>query len=355
MTSDRWQILQVAARLVKWVQLGSLGAKWGFGTVQGPPADPAEGEEDTSQPVRYMSWFGFRSAPVIAGGEGIVVAPRGGSSNATVIATDNLGIGPTDLKEGEVAVFDKAGEFAGYIGSCLDITDRRNTEATLKERENRMTTLLASMGEGVIMRDAGGDILMHNAAAERILARFEQEGLASISLRPEIKVELALEARPAIHALLFGLGTDRASDASSLERQPQARIELWRELRVLPRLRRDRHLGRDAAVVARLQRLDPAVDRDRQAVGPNGPALAGRNGVERVRLPKGCWQSSGARHRMFPVRSSGAYKTDGEQARRQGETEGGRSGGRHAPAGHVERRPGCARCGGGIEDSAASA
>ena len=62
-----------------------------------------------------------------------------------------------------------SGEFAGYIGSCLDITDRRNTEATLRERENRMTTLLASMGEGVIMRDAGGDILMHNAAAERIL------------------------------------------------------------------------------------------------------------------------------------------------------------------------------------------
>ncbi|HMW53139.1 MAG TPA: diguanylate cyclase, partial [Rhodocyclaceae bacterium] len=62
-----------------------------------------------------------------------------------------------------------SGEFAGYIGSCLDITDRRNTEAALKERENRMTTLLASMGEGVIMRDAGGDILMHNAAAERIL------------------------------------------------------------------------------------------------------------------------------------------------------------------------------------------
>lgn len=109
MTSDRSQILQVAARLVKWVQLGSLGSKWGFGTVQGPPADPAEGEEDTSQPARYMSWFGFRSAPVIAGGEGIVVAPRGGTSNATVIATDNLGIGPTDLKEGEVAVFDKAG------------------------------------------------------------------------------------------------------------------------------------------------------------------------------------------------------------------------------------------------------
>lgn len=55
------------------------------------------------------------------------------------------------------------------------------------------------------------------ALAERILSRFEREGLGSISLRPEIKTEVALEARPAIHALLFGLGTDRASDASSLE------------------------------------------------------------------------------------------------------------------------------------------
>ncbi|MCA9536354.1 MAG: hypothetical protein KC593_21880 [Myxococcales bacterium] len=55
------------------------------------------------------------------------------------------------------------------------------------------------------------------ALAERILARFCDEGLSSISLRPEVKTELALEARPAVHALLFGLGTDRAGDASSLE------------------------------------------------------------------------------------------------------------------------------------------
>ena len=109
MLSDRWFFIQAASRLVKWAQLGSLGPKWGFGTVQGPPVDLQEGEEDQSQPVRYMSWFGFRSAPVVQGGEAIVVAPRGGASNATVIATENLAYGPKDLKEGEVAVFDKAG------------------------------------------------------------------------------------------------------------------------------------------------------------------------------------------------------------------------------------------------------
>lgn len=55
------------------------------------------------------------------------------------------------------------------------------------------------------------------ALAERILARFESQGLGAISLRPEVKAELVLEARPAVHALLFGLGTDRAGDATSLE------------------------------------------------------------------------------------------------------------------------------------------
>ncbi|WP_374494955.1 EAL domain-containing protein [Zoogloea sp.] len=66
-------------------------------------------------------------------------------------------------------LYDKWGEFAGYIGSCIDITDRRNTEAELRERENRLSTLLASMGEGVIMRDARGMLLLYNASAEQIL------------------------------------------------------------------------------------------------------------------------------------------------------------------------------------------
>ncbi|MGL4408645.1 MAG: sensor domain-containing protein [Zoogloea sp.] len=60
------------------------------------------------------------------------------------------------------------GQFCGHIGSGLDITDRRNTEAELQERETRMRTLLAGMGEGVLMRNPQGRVLMHNAAAEEI-------------------------------------------------------------------------------------------------------------------------------------------------------------------------------------------
>lgn len=118
-------------------------------------------------------------------------------------------------------IYDQSGEFAGYIGSCLDITDRRNTEAQLRERETRMSTLLASMGEGVIMRDAHGVLLMHNAAAAEILGLSEEEmrnwdmhnGLITYLTEGEEPADI--EQIPAMQALATGrpqagtLGIDR--------------------------------------------------------------------------------------------------------------------------------------------------
>ena len=72
-------------------------------------------------------------------------------------------------------IHDESGAFAGFIGFCLDITDRRNTEAELRERETHMRTLLASMGEGVIMRDANGMLQLHNATASEILGLSDAE------------------------------------------------------------------------------------------------------------------------------------------------------------------------------------
>ncbi len=66
-------------------------------------------------------------------------------------------------------IYDPDGEFAGYIGSCLDITDRRNTEAELRDREQHMRTLLSAMGEGVILRDAAGRVQSYNNAAAELL------------------------------------------------------------------------------------------------------------------------------------------------------------------------------------------
>ncbi|MDD3325881.1 MAG: EAL domain-containing protein [Zoogloea sp.] len=72
-------------------------------------------------------------------------------------------------------VYTRSGEFAGYIGSCLDITDRRNTEAELRDREQHMRTLLSAMGEGVILRDATGQVQSYNAAAAELLGLKPEE------------------------------------------------------------------------------------------------------------------------------------------------------------------------------------
>ena len=72
-------------------------------------------------------------------------------------------------------IYARNGEFAGYIGSCLDITDRRNTEAELRDREQHMRTLLSAMGEGVILRDATGRVQSYNNAAAELLGLSPQE------------------------------------------------------------------------------------------------------------------------------------------------------------------------------------
>jgi signal transduction histidine kinase len=38
--------------------------------------------------------------------------------------------------------FDSSGAFCGYIGSCIDITDRRSTEESLQELSGRLINAL---------------------------------------------------------------------------------------------------------------------------------------------------------------------------------------------------------------------
>lgn len=53
--------------------------------------------------------------------------------------------------------------------------------------------------------------------ADRIASRLRSDVAARLPLRATAVDELALEARPAIHALLFATATERADDATSLE------------------------------------------------------------------------------------------------------------------------------------------
>ena len=58
--------------------------------------------------------------------------------------------------------------FTGYIGSCIDVTDRKLVEVALRESETRLAGLIDSAMDAVIAVDAEQCIVLFNPAAERM-------------------------------------------------------------------------------------------------------------------------------------------------------------------------------------------
>lgn len=100
-------VIGIAGRMLKWSTIRGQESRYGYLRASLPPADPVLGEEEHDQPVRLMQHFGFRSQPP-NGSECVVAAMRGSAQNAVVIASENLGLGPTDLASGETVIFSKA-------------------------------------------------------------------------------------------------------------------------------------------------------------------------------------------------------------------------------------------------------
>jgi PAS domain S-box-containing protein len=65
--------------------------------------------------------------------------------------------------------FDARGNFIGYIGSCLDISERREAEEKIRISEEKYRTLFETMAQGVVYQNREGEIISANKAAEHIL------------------------------------------------------------------------------------------------------------------------------------------------------------------------------------------
>jgi PAS domain S-box-containing protein len=67
------------------------------------------------------------------------------------------------------------GEFIGYIGHCLDITERRRIERSLAEKEIRLRTLVQTIPDLIWLKDVNGVYLTCNTMFERFFGAREAE------------------------------------------------------------------------------------------------------------------------------------------------------------------------------------
>ncbi|MFZ4620243.1 MAG: PAS domain S-box protein [Bacteroidota bacterium] len=84
--------------------------------------------------------------------------------------------------------YDSKGDFKGYIGHCIDITDRRHADELLKERENTLREIIGDVQVGILLQGPHAEILMNNPKALELLGISETQLLGKSSFDPDWNV-----------------------------------------------------------------------------------------------------------------------------------------------------------------------
>jgi PAS domain S-box-containing protein len=107
-------------------------------------------------------------------------------------------------------ISDTEGRPLYFLGSVLDITERKQAEDSLKKNEAKYRNLFETKSEGVVYQDAEGNITSANPAAERILGLSLDQMQGKTSMDPRWKAvdehgsELPGDEHPAMIALRTG-------------------------------------------------------------------------------------------------------------------------------------------------------
>ena len=124
-------------------------------------------------------------------------------------------------------VFDKGGSLRSFIGACTDVTDRNRSQKRLRESEERLSRILETNADAVVMCDAVGAITFVNRAAELLFGTSRENLLKSKYNDGTWKItatggeELAPEQMP------FGRVLDSMQPVSDIEHaieQPSGKV-----------------------------------------------------------------------------------------------------------------------------------
>ena len=109
------------------------------------------------------------------------------------------------------------GVCVGYVGSCLDITERREAEDQLRRQQEWLSVTLASIGDGVIATDAQGRITLFNQTAEA-LTGWTMTTAVGHPLETVFRIVDAASGEPVINPVAQALAERRVVQSSTSER-----------------------------------------------------------------------------------------------------------------------------------------
>jgi PAS domain S-box-containing protein len=121
------------------------------------------------------------------------------------------------------------GTFKGYLGSCVDIHDRKVAEESLRDRESRLRTILSSEPECVKLLDADGRLVEMNEAGLRMIEASSLEQVKGHCVYPLVCAPYRTDFEELVAAVFRGESATRTFEISGLKGR-----HLWVEMHAAP-------------------------------------------------------------------------------------------------------------------------
>lgn len=140
------------------------------------------------------------------------------------------------IQDDGTPLYNNDGKFIGYIGHCLDITERKATEEALKASEDKYRQLFETMAQGAVYQDSNCTITDANRAAEKMLGLTFKQMIGKNSISPEWKTvhEDGTPFPGETHPSMIALKTGKVQSAVMGILNPKTDKTIWINVTAIP-------------------------------------------------------------------------------------------------------------------------